>query len=178
MVGFKIHPACIFKKNSLHNIGTLKYHRLHFHRLPITSLHMTTSSTPPPDKSSLLTINFDSNFVMSLSLAIFFFATLFLFGQTIRLQTKSDMTDIAEKIISKIDSRFATERILTNEKFAEVTTELNELKDVKLQWSTIITTGGAILSFIGIQPLLEFTKAKWLGQNTTTNTNTDKPKRK
>jgi len=148
---------------------------------------MTTSSSPPPDKSSPLTINFDSNFVMSLSLAIFFFVTLFLFGQTIQLQTKSDVSDIAEKIISKIDSRFATERILTNEKFAELTTELNELnselKDVKLQWSTIITTGGAILSLIGIQSLLEFIKAKWLRQNTTTtntstSTNADKPKRK
>lgn len=138
---------------------------------------MATSSTPPLEKSSILTINFDSNFVMSLSLAIFFFTILFLFGQTIQLQTKSDVIEITEKIISKIDSRFATERILTNEKFAEVTTKLNELKDVKLQWSTIITTGGALLSFIGIQPLLEFIKAKWLSQNiTTTNTNTDKPK--
>jgi len=154
---------------------------------------MTTSSSPPPDKSSPLTINFDSNFVMSLSLVIFFFVTLFLFGQTIQLQTKSDVTDIAEKIISRIDSRFATERILTNEKFDLIsekfdlmseefkglTTKVDELKDFKLQATAVI----AFVAFVGAKPLIEFVNEKSAQDTTTTTTNTaninsDKPKRK
>ena len=172
MVGFKIHPACIFKKNSRHHIGNVKYHRLQFHRLPITSLHMTTSSTPPPDKSSLLTINFDSNFVMSLSLAIFFFVILFLFGQTIQLQTKSDVIEITEKIISRVDVKFDQMSV----EFKGLTKKVDELKDFKLQATAII----AFVAFVGTKPLIDFVNEKSGAQNTiiTTNTNTDKPKRK
>lgn len=138
IVGFKIYSIC--KKRSF-----CANHNLPFHRVDI--LHATV---PTPNKSSSPANEFDSNFVA----LVFGLVCIFLYGQNIKLEAKSDVATVTERLIIRIDN-----------KFAEQAKTLDELKDLKTQGLTVL----GIASFVGIQPIIEYFKDRTssVGNNVT-----------
>lgn len=122
-------------------------------------------STSPTSDDSSKRLVLDPNFVISL-IFVSVSISMYLFGQNVKLEAKSDVNDIAEKLVVRIDSKFAEQEAKTNAKFAEQEAKTNakfaeqaktldELKDLKTEAGVVV----ACVAFVGFTPLTQYLTA-------------------
>lgn len=132
----------------------LSNHELNFR---LSKLH----STSPTSDNSSRGIVFDSD-VVALSLVVVSVAfNIFFFGQTIKLEAKSDVKDIADKLVVAIDSKFAELKAESNAKFADQAKSLDELNELKIEGRV----AGSIAILIGVKSMLEYARPYIPGLN-------------